>query len=289
MPFILLYILFLSCATEIIPPNSQNETTKILTWNVQNFPKYGSETSLNIINILNEIDFDIIAFQEVYDCDEFEDLANSDSSWEFLCESSRLDDELDFGGLAYLYNKQTFQLESYYTYTIVGSPRDMLIATFIHIEKDTLHIMNNHFKCCGDGILDYNNSSDEEFRRLSSINVIKKYIDTNYDDENVIILGDLNDEVHEKENNVFISMINDSLNYYITDMSIAKGSPTYWSYPSWPSHLDHIIITNELFDFFDSSVGINTILVESYFDDNLYEYRQTISDHRPVLLELNFN
>ena len=165
----------------------------------------------------------------------------------------------------------------------------MLIATFVHMEKDTLHVMNNHFKCCGDGILDYNNLRDEEFRRLSSMNAIKNYIDTNYNDENVIILGDLNDEIHETENNVFMNMINDSLSYHITDMPIAQGSPIYWSYPSWPSHLDHIIITNELFDFFDASVGINTILVESYFDDNLYEYRQTISDHRPVLLELNFD
>ena len=31
-------------------------------------------------------------------------------------------------------------------------------------------------------------------------------------------------------------------------MDIAYSSSSNWSYPSWPSHLDHILLTNELFD-----------------------------------------
>ena len=47
-------------------------------------------------------------------------------------------------------------------------------------------------------------------------------------------------------------MINDldeSDDYLFTDMEIASGSPLYWSFPGWPSHLDHILITNELLSF----------------------------------------
>ena len=35
------------------------------------------------------------------------------------------------------------------------------------------------------------------------------------------------------------------------DLEIAYGSSTNWSYPTWPSHLDHICITNELFQDFE--------------------------------------
>ena len=43
-------------------------------------------------------------------------------------------------------------------------------------------------------------------------------------------------------------ILDDFENYLFTDMDIAQGNSNGWSYPSWPSHLDHILITNELFD-----------------------------------------
>ena len=41
-------------------------------------------------------------------------------------------------------------------------------------------IINNHFKCCGDGILDLGDSSDEETRRYNAISLLKNYIDVNF-------------------------------------------------------------------------------------------------------------
>ena len=59
---------------------------------------------------------------------------------------------------------------------------------FIHMS----HI-NIHLKCCGDGILDLNDPSDEETRRYNAMNMIKSHIDQNLLNDNVIILGDCND------------------------------------------------------------------------------------------------
>ena len=64
------------------------------------------------------------------------------------------------------------------------------------------------------------------------------------------------------------------------DIEIASGSPAYWSFPGWPSHLDHILITDELFQ---SGYDTQTLLIEeTFFPDNPFLYDFYISDHRPV-------
>ena len=63
------------------------------------------------------------------------------------------------------------------------------------------------------------------------------------------MLGDLNDDLaDDQQDNVFITFIDSPEAYRFTDMEIAEGPEYNWSYPTWPSHLDHILITNELFD-----------------------------------------
>jgi len=153
---------------------------------------------------------------------------------------------------------------------------------------ENIFIINNHFKCCGDGIMNLDDLGDEETRRYTASNLLKEYIDTNLPNDNVIVLGDLNDILTDAlENNVFQMIINDSENYLFSDMEIAESSSTDWSYPTWPSHLDHILITNELFDELNNS-DIQTIKIDEYLDGGWSEYDQNISDHRPVALKLYF-
>ena len=133
-------------------------------------------------------------------------------------------------------------------------------------------IINNHFKCCGNGIIDFDNSSDEEYRRYNAINLIKQYIDNNLENDKVIVVGDLNDNIAEPmENNVFQEVLNDSLNYLFADLEIAQSNSSNWSYPSWPSHLDHILVTNELFQYLNSS-QIQTIKVDEYLNAVSYTH-----------------
>ena len=152
-------------------------------------------------------------------------------------------------------------------------------------------IINNHFKCCGDGLLENENTSDEEYRRKISSELLKQYVDENLSEQKVIIIGDLNDELNDSTiNNVFNSFLNDSTNYKFADMSIALGTETNWSYPNWPSHLDHIIITNEIFEIFSNPRSIiQTVHVENYFNGGKNEYNEYISDHLPVALQLQLN
>jgi len=100
--------------------------------------------------------------------------------------------------------------------------------------------------------------------------------------EKVIVLGDFNDEIIPSDGTppVFSNFISDSLNYAFTDMEIATGHPLYWSYPAWPSHIDHILITNELFDAHLSTQTLTYDLCEP-------SYLTKISDHRPLIIRFN--
>ena len=147
-------------------------------------------------------------------------------------------------------------------------------------------IINVHFKCCGDGNLE-DDYWDEEFRRLKANEYLKAYIDENFNNQNVIVLGDFNDDIAEdSDNNVFMNFINDTQNYYFSDMHIAEGPSSDWSFPNWPSHLDHILITNELFDNFNTN-HVFTFRVDDYMS-NWNQYDNYISDHRPVAINILF-
>ena len=62
-------------------------------------------------------------------------------------------------------------------------------------------------------------------------------------------------------------------------MAIAEDESLGWSYPSWPSHIDHILITNELF-----GNHIETTTLKFTECNNSYSF--AVSDHRPVMVRL---
>jgi endonuclease/exonuclease/phosphatase family metal-dependent hydrolase len=135
-------------------------------------------------------------------------------------------------------------------------------------EMDLL-LINLHLKCCG--------GSDNESRRRSASEQLKEYLDGQRADDAVVMLGDYNDEITSVNaaENPFLNFIDDPADYSFADMTIATGSKLWWSYPSWPSHIDHILVTNELFTGIDTTVVIKA---SPCYPD----YGEVLSDHRPV-------
>ena len=265
----------------------EDNSLDIATWNIEWFPKNGQTTVEYVIQILQQLDLDILAMQELDNKDMFDQMFNELTNYTGYYESAW------FAGLAYIYKPDVVQINNIYEiYTTSpywsAFPRSPMVMDMSFMGENYF-IINNHFKCCGDGILDFNNESDEEKRRYNAVNFLKEYIDTYLSDENVIVLGDLNDDIAEaQQNNVFQMFLDDTDNYLFVDIEIANGSSSNWSYPTWPSHLDHILITNELFDELDNS-DIQTIKIDEYLDGGWNEYDQNISDHRPVAVKFNFN
>ena len=125
---------------------------------------------------------------------------------------------------------------------------------------------------------------------LKQLEILNQKI--NLSEKNVIILGDLNDELTDQEqDNVFMNFISQTCEYLFVDMIIAEdNTSSQWSYPSWPSHIDHILITNELFDEYEKEPSlVQTIHLQEYFDGGWIDYEKYISDHRPVGLRLVFS
>jgi endonuclease/exonuclease/phosphatase family metal-dependent hydrolase len=261
-------------------------TFDIVTWNIENFPKNGQNSINYVTQIVEAIDADFIAIQEVSNQSAFQQVVNNLADYNGFLEST------DFDGLALLYKPNVLEINN--IYRIYSEPvywnafprAPMIIDVTYNNQK--IFIINNHLKCCGDGTLNLSDNNDEETRRYEALNLLKTYIDINLPNQNVILLGDLNDELSDiPSNNVFQNLIDDATNYLFTDYDIALGSNINWSYPSWPSHLDHILITNELFDEFSfSNSSIETIKVDDYLSGGWSEYDENVTDHRPVGLKL---
>ena len=259
----------------------------IATWNIEWFPKNGLITVEYVTEIIEKLDLDVIAIQEVNDITMFDQMLNLLPEYNGYYESSW------FAGLAFIYKTDQIEINDIYEIYTTSPywsifPRSPMIMN-INFMGENYFIINNHFKCCGNGIIDFNNSSDEEYKRYNAINLIKQYIDNNLENDKVIVVGDLNDNIAEPmENNVFQEVLNDSLNYLFADLEIAQSHSSNWSYPSWPSHLDHILVTNELFHYMNSS-QIQTIKVDEYLNGGWGEYDQNVSDHRPVAIKFYIN
>ena len=261
-------------------------TFDIISWNIEWFPK-NNTTASKVQEILTRLEADIYALQEIEDTTLLKQVVSNIPGYECHFKSSY------YGGLAYVYNTNTIQINSKYEIFTSQSywnafPRSPQILDCNFMGSNYI-IINNHFKCCGDGILNLNNTNDEENRRMQAVTYLKQYIDNTFSAKKVILLGDLNDEIIDNTaNNVFQDVINDTSNYLFTDMQIAQGNSIDWSYPTWPSHLDHIIITNELFADFQNFNSLASVIRIDDYVGTWSNYENNISDHRPIGLKLDF-
>ncbi len=259
-----------------------DSTFDVVTWNIEWFPKSGAITVDSVSKIIESLNADLIGLQEIDDSTLCRQMIDNIAGYDLF-----MDDDW-FGGLAYVYKTSSINVQSIYKIYDAAPywnafPRSPLVIELTYMGEELI-VINNHFKCCGDGVIDMGNSSDEEFRRYEASTLLKQYIDSNFASDRVILIGDLNDVTTDPSpNNVLQVFLNDSNNYLFADDNIANGMTTDWSFPSWPSHLDHILITNELFTEFSSSgSGVQTIRVDDFMSGGLVDYDFYISDHRPV-------
>lgn len=259
-----------------------DSTLEVVSWNIEHFPKNDEVTLDYVAEIIRALDADILALQEINDTTGFRQMVDAMDEYEWFIHEGY------YAGLAYAYKKNIEAIHNIYRiYTAEPYwrpfPRSPLIM-HCRFSDNAYYIINNHFKCCGDGHIEEGEPWDEETRRLDASILLKEHIDENLPDNNVILTGDLNDMLtDEPENNVFQAFLDDSENYLFADRDIAEGPETDWSYPTWPSHLDHILITNELFDeMVGEFAKVQTIKIDEYLENGWDEYEDNVSDHRPV-------
>ena len=260
-----------------------DSTFEVMTWNLEWFPKNDQFTVDYVMQIIEALDVDVLAIQEIDNNPVFDQMLDSLDGWEGYSVVS------DYLELAYIYNSNVVQVSAIYEiFTTLSRqfPRSPLVMELTFMEKEYI-VINNHLKCCGDGVIDLDDAWDEETRRLDACNLLHQYITFNFNSQRVILTGDFNDDLADEPlNNVFEVFLTDSDNFLATDLEIAFGSPLDWSYPTWPSHLDHVFITNELFnDFEGDGAEIKVMKIEDDMAGGWWEYENNISDHRPVAIK----
>jgi exonuclease III len=144
---------------------------------------------------------DVIAFQEVMEQSQFYALAEAMPDYEAYVYTATSSYRL-----AYLYDSRTVTVNDAYTIFNGQSnpfPRPPYILD-INFANQNYLIINNHFKALGDNFIDETDDWDEEYRRRLASTLLEEYIRENFNNDRVVMLGDLNDQIQEPtETNVF--------------------------------------------------------------------------------------
>ncbi len=263
-----------------------DSTLEVVTWNLEHFPKNDLVTVDLVARAIITLDADILALQEIEDPGFFRELDDRLSDWTGIRAASASYDM----NLAYLYrNNGDWVMDSIHE-IFTNNRREFPRAPYVmegHFKGESVVVIDNHFKCCGDNYIT-EDPWDEETRRRDAGLLLDEYVRTNFADRNVIIVGDLNDSLtDEYSRNVFNVFLDDPGTWQFVDMDIAEGPESGWSFPGWPSHLDHILIFAPLFPAWEGPAAeVSVIPLYQGLPGGWNGYDRDISDHLPVALKL---
>ena len=179
-----------------------DSTLEVITWNIEHFPKKGNTTIDYVAQIIQALDVDVVAIQEVTGSDYLDQLIDQLDGWEGFYAYNK------YAALCYVYNTEAItdvDIFEIYTSQTREFPRSPLVME-MKFQGEGFVVINNHFKCCGNGELDFSDDWDEEKRRFDASILLDNYIEEHYPDGKVIVLGDLNDELTDPSEDKVISI-----------------------------------------------------------------------------------
>ena len=257
----------------LLPDLDLQDGIEIVTWNIENFPKLGQRTIDSVASIITSLNADIYCLQEISNMSMFTDLAEVLDEYSYVASGAT-----EYLNLVVLYKKNQFVVRSesnLFTdnmYEFAYRPPLRIEMTFMGQNAIDFTLINMHLKCCDNG---FN-------RRVSSSDILYHYLNSSVQAGilNHIVVGDWNDDISDPySENSFNIFLDDTENYkYVTYENALSGTNIHDSYPSYPSFIDHIMISKDLFDEF-SNGDVQTLRLGDYISG----YDEIISDHRPVV------
>ena len=279
-------------AEEIEVPGSdvpKDETFDIVTWNIEwfgaaNGPDDDNLQLQNVKAVIDSIGADIYALQEISNPTMFEQLIN----------------ELeDYGGF-----QAGFSQQQKTAYLFRRESVDSLDSGLISTGMTTEFWANGRFPLmfrfmasdpgcqvyCGSLIMSTynihakattNNPSSDYNQRINASTEVKAYLDTQRDQDAVILIGDYNDEIGTSVvsgNDSPYKNFVDDVEYTVVTKSLEdKGFGSH----SGGAFFDHITFSSELSElYFEGTEQVtNTSFISSYLS--------TTSDHYPILVRFN--
>ncbi|MBW3468570.1 chitobiase/beta-hexosaminidase C-terminal domain-containing protein [Arthrospiribacter ruber] len=291
---------------------SKDKTFDVVNWNIEWFgsPSNGpSNLDLqlqNVKTIIEDLDADVYAFQEITGIEKLDELIEALEDYEGIVSpavSLGPDNFETAQKLVFLYKKSTVEpintrvlLEGVQPSDLVGypSPPDRFWASGrlpfllevnanIDGKKQKFNLINVHARSNGGG---ESAGNPRYAMRRYDVDVLKDSLDMYYPNVPLIILGDYNDDLDETvadqtaptvntSETSFISYINDPENYIPVTLSLSNAGLR--SFPSFENVIDHVIISDELRD----NWIVNSERLVAPFD-LVQNYLNTTSDHIPV-------
>ncbi|MFN3999182.1 chitobiase/beta-hexosaminidase C-terminal domain-containing protein [Algoriphagus sp.] len=294
---------------------NRNETFDVVNWNIEWFgstragegPTNVNLQLQNVKTIIEDLDADVYAFQEIASLSKFKELVNLLPGYG-MAVSPAVSTPGDFAEeaqkLTYLFKLATVDtiqtrvlLKGVEPSMLVNYPSTnpnrfwasgrlpylMDIRTNINGVQQNITLVNVHTRSNGGG----ESEANQRYRmRKYDVNVLKDSLDTYYSDVNLIILGDYNDDLDETvadqsaptvgtSETSFINYMNDTENYIPITISLSYAGLR--TFPSFENVIDHQIISNELKD---NWIVNSERIVAPY--DLIPNYNTTTSDHLPV-------
>jgi endonuclease/exonuclease/phosphatase family metal-dependent hydrolase len=260
---------------------SKDETFDIATWNIEwfgdrnNGPQNVALQIENVIKVIETMDMDVYALQEIADQNAFNTLVGSLENYRgFISNYSQSQK------VAWLYKTST--IDSISTAYVAESgrwangriPFQFEFDATINGETRRIKAVNFHAKAFA--------SQDDYNQRRNDAIALKQYADSRKASDRMILIGDYNDDVITSTWAGLVTpyeMFNTDPDYTIVTKSLSEQGFT--SYRS-VSMIDHITINSNLYDeyLFGAEQIENTGYIGSYLT--------TTSDHYPVWTRFKF-
>ncbi|GAB5526500.1 MAG: hypothetical protein Roseis2KO_43720 [Roseivirga sp.] len=312
----------LSCAVPYVPTGDdlsipRTETFDIATWNIEwfgdesNFPASDATQRDSVKAIIEALNLDVLAVQEIADSALFRQLVDSLPGYDFQLSDavSRPNDPGVKQQVGFIYNTATVSptefrpllsaIHPLYNggddsalinypetdrsrfYASGRLPYLMVADVTIDGVTETLHMVALHARA--------NSGSDAQGRydmRKFDVEVLKDSLDAQFASTNLILLGDFNDDIDVTVADIpsttssYEAYINDPTNYNLATLPLSTAGLR--SFVFRENVIDHILLSSELDEeFLPTSARVGY----EFFDT---DYSSTASDHLPVSIRLQF-
>lgn len=262
-------------------------TFDVATWNIEwfgstsNGPSNEDSQFDNVVEIIEASGIDLWALQEIADAGAFDSLLERlGADW-----AGTLATNSGQQRIGYVYRTAIVQprriehIQESFAYEYAFRPPLQLEAAITLPDTSfVVTVITAHMKCCSD--------ATSHSRRTEASGRLKSRMDFLEPESNVIILGDLNDELRASitpgQPSPYANFMSDTANWRFLTLPLEDAGTCTFCGSSLTSTIDHILVSNELFTAADAG----TTDRHSSVIMGISGFYSTTSDHVPVFSRL---
>lgn len=273
---------------QTIGPVAADGILETVTWNLEwygssdNGPANENLQTKNFLTVLDQLNADLYAFQEVANAKDLKRLISNMKGYKQVVAKEMVRDQKT----AFVYNSAVIELVSSGLIKTGQDAYDWASGRFpFYFEFNyttenkvySIYAVVIHAKCCTD--------AESYDRRQGAAKSLYSFLTKNKPNAHILILGDHNDDMDESIfkgwESPYASFLNDTKNFKVVTKIISDNHQS--TSVKYEDAVDHIMISNELFgEYIPKSAKVMTQAA-----DLIENYGNTTSDHYPVGAEFD--